>query len=92
MRKPKEVPIWERALLTVEEAADYTGIGINRLRSISQNQQNGLILFVGSKKMFKRKKLEEYLDRSFSVQNSMNDYKPHQYGAKKMYEKSWNDS
>ena len=67
MRKPKEVAIWERALLTVEEAADYTGIGINRLRSISQNQQNGLILFVGSKKMFKRKKLEEYLDRSFSV-------------------------
>ena len=50
MRKPKEVPIWERALLTVEEAADYTGIGINRLRSISQNQQNGLILYVGSKR------------------------------------------
>lgn len=67
MRNPKEVPIWERTLLTIKEAADYTGIGINRLRLIAQNQQNGLVLFVGSKKMFKRKKLEEYLDRSFSV-------------------------
>lgn len=28
----KEVPIWEKSNLTLEEAAAYSGIGINKLR------------------------------------------------------------
>ncbi len=28
----KEVPIWEKSNLTLDEAAAYSGIGINRLR------------------------------------------------------------
>jgi hypothetical protein len=28
----KEVPVWEKTTLTLEEAAAYTGIGENRLR------------------------------------------------------------
>ena len=28
----KEVPIWEKTNLTLEEAAAYSGIGINKLR------------------------------------------------------------
>ena len=31
----KEVPIWEKSNLTLEEAAKYTGIGVNKLREIS---------------------------------------------------------
>ena len=31
-RKIREVPIWERALLTINEASDYTGIGVSKLR------------------------------------------------------------
>ena len=30
----KEVPIWEKSNLTLEEAAAYSGIGINKLREI----------------------------------------------------------
>lgn len=30
----KEVPIWEKSNLTVEEAAAYTGIGINKIREM----------------------------------------------------------
>ena len=29
----KEVPIWEKSNLTLEEAAAYSGIGINKLRN-----------------------------------------------------------
>lgn len=60
--KKREVPIWERNLLTLKEASDYTGIGVNKLREIAQESNAHLVLFIGSKKMFKRKRLEEYLD------------------------------
>ena len=32
------VPIWERSTLTVEEAAAYSGIGRNKLRSITDKE------------------------------------------------------
>ena len=65
--RKRNVPIWERSLLTILEASDYTGIGINKLRGIAANSQSNLVIYVGSKKMFKRKKLDEYLDRTASV-------------------------
>ena len=65
--KTREVPIWERALLTINEASDYTGIGVNRLRLIAAKPHSDLILWVGSKKMFKRKKLDEYLENATSI-------------------------
>ena len=33
----KEVPIWEKSNLTLEEAAAYSGVGINKLRSLSDH-------------------------------------------------------
>ncbi len=35
----KEIPIWEKSNLTLEEAAAYSGIGINKLREIT-NEDN----------------------------------------------------
>ena len=34
----KEVPIWEKSNLTLEEAAAYSGIGINKLRKMSDSE------------------------------------------------------
>ena len=31
----KDVPIWEKSNLTLEEATAYSGIGINKLREIT---------------------------------------------------------
>ena len=69
MRKSKqrEVPIWERSLLTINEASDYTGVGINRLRSLTSNRNCELVIWVGSKRMFKRKKLDEYLENASTI-------------------------
>ena len=33
----KEIPIWEKSNLTVEEAAAYSGIGINRLYEMTKD-------------------------------------------------------
>ena len=32
----KEIPIWEKSNLTLEEAAAYSGIGINKLRTVGR--------------------------------------------------------
>ena len=62
----KEVPVWEKTTLTLEEAAAYTGIGENRLRDITNDEQN-LVLWVGTKRLIKRRALEKYIDRTYSV-------------------------
>ena len=45
------VPVWERATITLEEAAAYTGIGVRKLREMT----------------IKRRKLDEYLENAYSV-------------------------
>ena len=59
----KEVPIWEKNTLTLEEAAAYFGVGIGKLREISNESPCPFVLWVGSKRLIKRRKLEEYLDK-----------------------------
>ena len=61
------VPVWEKTLLTIDEASAYTGIGLNSLRRISEEYGCKFVLWVGSKRMFKRKQLEEYLDKEYSI-------------------------
>lgn len=62
-----EVPIWEKATLTLEEAAAYTGIGMQKLRDISADEYCEFVLWNGAKRMFKRKKLEAYLEKAYSI-------------------------
>ena len=55
----KELPISElscKLLLTLDEAARYTGLGLQKLREISNTQNCQIIMWNGSKRMFKRKK------------------------------------
>ena len=33
----KQIPIWEKSNLTLEEAAAYSGIGINKLRQLTDD-------------------------------------------------------
>ena len=65
--KEKESPIWQKAALTLSEAAEYSGIGINKLRKISNKDDCPFVLFIGTKRLIKRKKLDEYIDKSYSI-------------------------
>ena len=55
-------PLQEKFLLTVDEAAAYFNICADKLREISANDDCRFVLCNGSKRLFKRKALEEYLD------------------------------
>lgn len=63
----KEVPIWEKTLLTLDEAAAYSGIGVNKLREITNDELSDIVLWVGSKRLIKRKRLDRYIERTYSV-------------------------
>lgn len=63
----KEVPIWQKANLTLEEAAAYSGIGINKLREITNDQHCKMVLWGGSKRLLKRKLLDEFLEKAYSI-------------------------
>lgn len=56
-----EVPIWEKYCLTLDEAAAYFGIGVNKLRKMSDEPNCQFVIFNGSKRLIKRQKLEENL-------------------------------
>nr|MBQ8244163.1 excisionase family DNA-binding protein [Oscillospiraceae bacterium] len=62
-----EVPIWEKANLTIEEAAAYFGIGMNKLRELTEDEQCKFVLFVGTKRLIKRRMFEQYLEHAYSI-------------------------
>ena len=64
---PRQVPIWEKRNLTLEEAAAYSGIGINKLREMSDSKDCTFVLWNGTKRLLKRRRLDEHLDRLFSI-------------------------
>ena len=63
----QEVPIPEKLLLTSNEAAIYSNIGINRIDSMLREDGCPFVLFVGSKKLVKRREFEAYLAERFAV-------------------------
>lgn len=65
--KSRQVPIWEKSNLTLEEAAAYSGIGISKLRELSDSKDCPFVLWNGTKRLLKRRKLDEHLERAFSI-------------------------
>ena len=63
----EKIPIWKKTTLTLEEAASYTGIGINKLRELSNDEDCNFVLWNGSKRLLKREKLEAFLNGSYSI-------------------------
>lgn len=61
------IPLWEKCTLTLEEAVIYSGIGRDKLRYISNREDCSFVLWNGTKRLIKRKKLDEYIDNAFSI-------------------------
>ena len=57
-----DVPIWNKANLTIEEAAAYFGIGMNNLRELTEDENCKFVLYIGSKRLIKRQMFEKYLE------------------------------
>ena len=66
-KEAKSIPLDAKPLLTLKEASIYTGIGINKLREMSNESSCDDVLFVGRKRMFKREALLQFLKEAYSV-------------------------
>ena len=65
----KQIPIWEKSNLTLEEAAAYSGIGINKLRQLTDDDNCEFVLWIGTKRLIKRRKFDEYIEKLEQVGN-----------------------
>ena len=65
--KKEIVPIWEKSNLTLEEAAAYSNIGVNKLWEITNCENCDFVLWVGNKRLIKRRLFDRYLERAFSI-------------------------
>ena len=58
------VPIHLKVTLSIKEANKLTGIGINSIEDCLREPNCPFVLFVGTKKMIKRKEFEEYISKT----------------------------
>lgn len=61
------IPFWEKYTLTIEEAAAYSGIGINRLRTLTEDETCTFVLWIGSRRVIKRIPFEKFIDNTYSM-------------------------
>lgn len=57
-----KVPVWRKATLTLREAVEYTGLDIDKFYELTSDFDCPFVIWVGTKRLIKRKRLEEFLD------------------------------
>ena len=63
----QNVPIHLKMALTVKEAAEYSNIGINKIDSMLRSQNCPFVLYVGTKKLVKRREFEQFISRKLTI-------------------------
>lgn len=66
-KKPIRVPIYRKMALTIKEAAAYSNIGINRIDTMLRSPDCPFALYVGKKKLVKRKEFEEFIHNQVDI-------------------------
>ncbi len=61
------IPVWQKANLTIREAAEYSNVGINKINELLKDPSCGFVLYVGKKKLVKRKAFEDFLTQSLEI-------------------------
>ena len=62
IQQDMRLPIDRKMLLSIREAAEYSNIGINKIDEMLKQPNCPFVIFVGNKKLVKRKAFEAYID------------------------------
>lgn len=62
-----KIPIWEKSNLTIREAAEYSNIGINRIEELLKVPNCKFVLYVGKKKLVKRREFDKFLSDTVEI-------------------------
>ncbi len=61
------IPIERKLNLTISEAAEYSNIGLNKINEMLRNPMCDFVLYVGNRKLVKRKEFEEFLSKRTEI-------------------------
>ena len=61
------VPIWLKTTLTIREAAEYSNIGINKIENLINGPNCDFVLYVGRKRLIKRKQFEQFIEKHLEI-------------------------
>ena len=67
MRDSESVPINLKLTLSIKEASEYSNIGINKIDAMLKQPNCPFVLYVGSKKLVKRKEFEAYISSKLII-------------------------
>ena len=67
MEEFEKVPIHLKMTLTIKEAAEYSNIGINKIDNMLRAPNCPFVLFVGAKKLVKRKEFEQFISQKMII-------------------------
>ena len=62
-----QIPVWEKAVLSISEAADYSGIGRGRLRKLCDDSDCPFSFRVGTRRMIKRREFDGFIAKTKSI-------------------------
>ena len=62
-----KVPIQFKCNLTIEETAEYSNIGQNKISQLLKEPNCTFVLYVGRKKLVKRKEFEDFISKSIEI-------------------------
>ena len=61
------LPIDRKMLLSIREAAEYSTIGIHKIDEMLKQPNCPFVLYVGTKKLVKRKAFEEFIEGRVAI-------------------------
>lgn len=61
------IMVKDKVTLTIKEAAEYSNIGINKLESLLRNPRCPFVIYVGRKKLVKRKEFEKFISDNIEI-------------------------
>lgn len=67
MKGNTDVPIYEKVLLTIPEAAAYSNIGVGKLRELTGCPKCTFVLHIGNRRLIKRKAFEIFIDDRIEI-------------------------
>lgn len=59
--RPEIIPVNEKYMLSIREAADYFGIGIKLMRRLAENHLSEFAIYLGNRYLIVRPRFEEYV-------------------------------
>ena len=61
------LPIDRKMLLSIRDAAEYSNIGINKIDELLKQPNCPFVLYVGTKKLVKRRAFEEFIEGRVAI-------------------------